>query len=130
VIRRAAAWLSAGLALALLFAGCGSGSQSSSGVTTSAAVPNAPSGRTVQIVMRSLAFNPSAVHAKVGQTVTWDNDDNAPHNVTYVSGPRFRSSRPVLRPGSTFSLALSQPGTIHYYCSIHPWMKATIVVAP
>jgi plastocyanin len=129
VIRRPAAWLLAALALGLLFAGCGSGS-SSSGVTTSAAVSKTPPGRTVQIVMRSLAFNPSAIHVKVGQTVMWDNDDNAPHNVTYVSGPRFRSSRPVLRPGSRFSITVSQPGTIQYYCSIHPWMKATIVVAP
>ena len=85
--------------------------------------------RTVQIVMRSLAFNPPTVHAKLGQTVIWVNEDNAPHNVTYVSGPRFRSSRPALRPGTKFSFTLSQPGTIHYYCSIHPWMTATIVVS-
>ena len=78
--------------------------------------------------MRSLAFNPPAVHAKVGQKVIWINDDSAPHNVTYVSGPRFRSSRPKLRPGSRFSLTLHQAGTIHYYCSIHPWMTATIIV--
>ena len=82
----------------------------------------------MQIVMRSLAFNPPAVHAKVGQKVTWINEDNAPHNVTYVSGPRFTSSRPKLRPGSRFSLTLNQAGTIHYYCSIHPWMTATISV--
>jgi plastocyanin len=80
--------------------------------------------------MRRLAFNPPAVHATVGQTVTWSNEDNAQHNVTYVSGPRFRSSRPTLRPGSKFSITVRQPGTIHYYCSIHPWMTATIVVSP
>jgi plastocyanin len=97
-------------------------------VTTAAAVSTVPPGRTVQIVMRSLAFNPPAIHAKVGQQVTWINEDNAPHNVTYVSGPRFRSSRPKLRPGSRFSFTLNQVGTIHYYCSIHPWMTATITV--
>jgi plastocyanin len=93
-------------------------------------VSTVPTGQTVQVVMRSLAFNPPAIHAKVGQTVTWINDDNAPHNVTYVSGPRFRSSRPKLEPGSRFSLTVHQPGTIHYYCSIHPWMTATITVTP
>ena len=82
----------------------------------------------MQIVMRSLAFNPPTIHAKVGQKVTWINQDNAPHNVTYVSGPRFKSSRPKLQPGSRFSLTLNQAGTIHYYCSIHPWMTATITV--
>lgn len=128
IILNLAAWLSAGVVLGSLLAGCGSGSGSSSGVTTAAAVSTVPPGRAVQIVMRSLAFNPPVVQAKVGQTVTWINEDNAPHNVTYVSGPSFRSSRPKLRPGSRFSLTVHQAGTIHYYCSIHPWMTATIVV--
>ena len=122
-------WLSAAVALGSLPAGCGSGSGASSGAKTTVAVSSVPPGRTVQIVMRSLAFNPRAVHARVGQQVTWSNEDNAPHNVTYVSGPRFRSSRPKLQPGSRFSLTLHQAGTIHYYCSIHPWMTATIIVA-
>ena len=128
IILNIAAWLSAAAALGSLFAGCGSGTGSSSGVTTAAAVSTVPPSGTVQIVMRSLAFNPPAIHAKVGQKVTWINEDNAPHNVTYVSGPRFTSSRPKLRPGSRFSLILNKVGTIEYYCSIHPWMTATIIV--
>lgn len=103
VILNVAAWLSAALALVVLFAGCESGTRSSSGVRTAAAVSTIAASRTVQIVMRSLAFNPPTVHAKLGQTVIWFNEDNAPHNVTYVSGPRFRSSRPALRPGKSRS---------------------------
>ncbi len=80
--------------------------------------------------MQSLYFTPTTVDAKVGQTVVWTNEDSTPHNVTYVSGPRFRSSRPMMRPGAKFSLRLTQPGTIHYFCTLHPWMKATIVVSP
>lgn len=80
--------------------------------------------------MRVLWFYPTTVHADVGQKVVWTNRDNSPHNVTYVSGLRFKSSPRVLPPGARFSLKLTQPGTIHYYCSIHPWMKATIVVSP
>jgi plastocyanin len=79
--------------------------------------------------MKSLYFSPTAVAAKVGQRVMWTNEDGAPHNVSYVSGPRFESSRTMV-PGATFSLRLTQPGTIHYYCSIHPWMRATIAVSP
>jgi len=79
--------------------------------------------------MQSLAFNPTLVHARVGQRISWTNRDNASHNVTYVSGPRFTSSR-TLRTGMKFSIKLTQPGTIHYYCSIHPWMTATIIVSP
>lgn len=79
--------------------------------------------------MKALEFNPTTVHATVGQRVVWNNEDTSPHNVTYVSGPEFRSSRPVLDPGSSFSVTVTQPGTIHYYCTIHPWMKATVVVS-
>jgi plastocyanin len=77
----------------------------------------------------SLAFTPAIVHAKVGRRIMWVNEDSSPHDVRYVSGPRFTSSR-VLSPGAKFSIKLTQSGTIHYFCSLHPWMKATVVVSP
>jgi plastocyanin len=83
---------------------------------------------TVQVVMQSLSFAPDSVKGKVGQGVLWTNEDSSPHNVLYVSGPRFASSH-VLQPGQKFSIRLTHAGTIHYYCSIHPWMKATVVVS-
>ena len=78
--------------------------------------------------MKNLAFSPAAIHAKVGQTVQWTNDDSPPHNVTYVSGPKFTSSS-TMNPGAKFTLKLTKAGTIHYFCTIHPFMKATIVVS-
>ena len=79
------------------------------------------------VTMKNLAFSPTSVSAKVGQTVQWTNQDTPPHNVVYVSGPKFTSSG-TLNTGGQFKLKLTQPGTIHYICSIHPFMKATIVV--
>jgi plastocyanin len=79
--------------------------------------------------MQNLAFSPGTLHAKVGQTITFTNNDSPPHNVTYVSGPKFTSSG-TLNQGQTFKLTLTKAGTVSYYCSIHPFMKATIVVAP
>lgn len=109
--------------LALLFvllglAGCGS----SSGVrsTSSAAV---------HATIKNFAFIPSTIHVRLGQTIEWTNEDAPPHNVTYVSGPKFRSSG-TLRTGARFSIDVTQAGTIRYYCSIHPWMNGTIVVSP
>jgi plastocyanin len=78
--------------------------------------------------MKNLAFLPQTVHAKVGQTVQWVNRDGPAHNVVYVSGPKFASS-PTLSTGGKFTLRLTKPGTIQYICSIHPFMKATLVVA-
>ncbi len=128
--RHARASLPVLAALALALAGCGSSSSSSTSSTTVSQAPadTGGSGPTKHVVMRSLYFNPSVVDAKVGQRVVWNNQDYARHNVTYISGPQFTSSR-VLSHGATFSIKLSQAGTIHYYCTIHPWMKATIVVS-
>lgn len=125
----------------LALTGCGSSSPKSSSTTTANSAPAsstaAPSGGAavsggsgaVQVTMKNLAFSPDAVHATVGQTVQWVNDDGPPHNVTYVSGPKFASSG-TLSTGGKFKLKLTQPGTIHYFCTIHPFMKATIVVSP
>jgi plastocyanin len=122
------------LPLALLaLAGCGSSSSSSStsSSTSASAAPATSSssgaGGAVAVTMKNLAFSPTSVSAKVGQTVQWTNQDTPPHNVVYVSGPKFTSSG-TLNTGGQFKLKLTQPGTIHYICSIHPFMKATIVV--
>jgi plastocyanin len=121
----------------LVIAGCGSSSKSSSSSSTASSNTSAAStqpsggasvsGSAVHVTMKSLAFNPTTVNAKVGQTIEWTNQDGPPHNVTYVSGPKFASSG-TLNTGGTFSLKLTEAGTIHYFCSIHPFMKATIVV--
>lgn len=118
----ARATLPALVVLSFAAAGCGSGSGSQP------AAAQAPPGRTVRVVMKSLFFTPTAAGARVGQRVVWTNRDSAPHNVTYVSGPRFRSSR-TLHSGARFVIRLTVPGTIHYFCSLHPWMKATIDVS-
>jgi plastocyanin len=78
--------------------------------------------------MQNIAFNPTSVNAKVGDTVKWTNNDSVAHNVTYVSGPQFTSSS-TFAGGGTFSLKLTKPGTIQYRCTIHPGMNGTIVVA-
>ena len=122
VQRVARVWLVVA-AVALSAAGCGS----SSHTTTAASTPD-QTGNTVHVVMAHLEFSPLAVNARVGQRLVWTNVDNAPHNVTYVSGPVFKSSG-RLRPGDRFSIKLTQAGTIHYFCTIHPWMRATISVS-
>jgi plastocyanin len=114
-------------ALGLIVTGCGSSSGSGGATSIDSATPP-PAGNTVHVAMKVLEFTPGAVGAKVGQTVIWSNDDSSPHNVTYVSGPRFKSSG-RLEPGARFSLKLTSAGTIHYVCTLHPWMKATLVVS-
>lgn len=123
------------LPLILLVVGCGSSSKSSSSSsspaasnpTTAATGAQKPSGGSVTVVMQNIAFNPGTITAKVGQTVKWQNKDSAPHNVTYVSGPKFASSS-TFSNGGSYSIKLTKPGTIKYVCTIHPGMSGSITV--
>jgi plastocyanin len=130
--------------VALAVTACGSSSSNSSSSSSSsgsaatstprpAAASSTPSssaaGTSIAVTMQNIAFSPQAIHAKVGDTVKWTNQDQVAHNVTYVSGPQFTSSS-TFGNGGTYSLKLTKAGTIQYRCTIHPGMNATIVVGP
>lgn len=80
------------------------------------------------------AFQPNPVNIKVGDTVTWTNDDNTIHTVIEgnpstgedVEGG-FASD--ILGPGVTFEYTFNQTGTFEYYCNLHPNMVGTVVVS-
>jgi plastocyanin len=119
--------------LALAAAGCGSSNSDSSSSSTpapaaSTSTPAASSsGGAVAIKMQNIAFDPKAVSVKVGQKVTWTNDDSVNHNVTATSGADFKSKD--FGQGGTFSFTPTKAGTINYVCTIHPGMEATLTVA-
>ena len=71
------------------------------------------------------AFSPSSLTVKVGDTVTWINNDNHDHTVTSDNGT-FNSGN--IANGSTFSFTFNTVGTYSYNCSIHTSMTGTIVV--
>jgi len=73
------------------------------------------------------AFLPQRITVKPGTTVTWTNDDDAPH--TIASSAKVFKSRP-LDTGDKFSFTFTTPGTYAYFCSVHPQMTGTIVVEP
>ena len=118
--------------VALAAAGCGSSNSSStsSGSSSSASTSTAAassSGGGVAIKMQNIAFDPKAVTVKVGQKVTWTNDDSTDHNVTADSGASFKSKD--FGQGGSFSFTPTKAGTITYECTLHPNMKgATITV--
>jgi plastocyanin len=84
----------------------------------------APGGEaTVRIA--NFAFDPPTIEVAAGQTITWTNEDSAPHTVTLDDGS-VDSGR--LDQGATFAHAFTTPGTFTYHCEIHPSMKGTIEV--
>jgi plastocyanin len=77
------------------------------------------------IVMKNFDFSPMVMTVKAGATVTWKNLDGEPHTVVSPGGV-FRSH--ALDQGDAFTFKFDKPGTYKYICSIHPKMRAEIVV--
>lgn len=97
-------------------------------VTTAACssgpAPSAQRGPT--ITMADLAFSPTTLTVSPGQTVTVVNNDQVTHNVT-ATGGQFRSGNVAPTSSATFK-APTRPGRYPYTCTIHPFMRATLVV--
>jgi plastocyanin len=130
--------IAAGVAVvAVLLAGCGGSSSSSSKSSSSSTPAAAPAstgssaakpaaGGAVAVSMKNIQFSPKSITARVGQTITWTNDDAVDHNVTATSGGAFKSGN--FGQGKTYSTKLTKAGTIQYVCTIHPGMTGMIVV--
>ncbi len=112
------------LLAAALCAGCGSSNSSSSGPSSSAGSSGSSGG--AQVTMRNIAFSPKEMTVKVGQKVTWTNEDGVDHNVTARSGASFRSQN--FGKGGTYSFTPEKKGKIKYVCTIHPGMDGVIIV--
>jgi nitrite reductase (NO-forming) len=72
-------------------------------------------------------YSPATITVVIGvnNTVTWTNNDDATHTITADDGS-FDSG--FLNQGQTWSYTFTTPGTYSYHCSIHPWMKGTVIV--
>ena len=57
--------------------------------------------------------------------MTWTNSDPAPHNITSSDGT-IKSKD--FTNGQSFTYTATKPGTFQYTCTIHPQMKATLIV--
>jgi YVTN family beta-propeller protein len=79
---------------------------------------------TPRITINGFAFVPSQIEVSPGETVTWMNDDGAPHSISVKDqGPSG-----TLTPGSSYSTNFDRPGGYEYLCSIHPYMTGKISV--
>jgi len=96
--------------------------------------PPSPNATTVDILQGSAtnfsitqSYSPDPVTVVVGvnNTVTWVNNDSAPHTVTAYDGS-FDSGN--IAPAGTFTFTFTRPGTYPYYCIYHSWMFGTVIV--
>jgi plastocyanin len=84
-------------------------------------------------------FSPNPVNIRIGDTVTWVNDDTVFHTVTYrpfyggetgklfdsgLSGPNTLTTK-----GKTFSHKFTEKGQYPYFCQLYPTMVGKISVS-
>jgi len=81
--------------------------------------------KTVHASMKGLAFLPKRVELVVGSALVWKNADPLVHTVTAVD-KTFDSG--LIQAGASWRHVFTRPGTYPVTCTLHPFMKATIVV--
>ncbi|MDQ3854243.1 MAG: cupredoxin family copper-binding protein [Thermoproteota archaeon] len=74
----------------------------------------------------SNSYNPNPIEIKVGDTVTWINDDSSRHTVTSSNDSTFDSD--IMRRGERFSFTFDNVGEYPYFCTLHPSMVGTVIV--
>ena len=95
-------------------------------------LPIMEEGKAISIVGNSggNSYNPNLIEIKVGDTVTWINNDSSPHTVTSSSSNDSNFDSGVLRNGEAFSFTFDKEGQYSYFCTLHPSMVGTVAVFP
>jgi plastocyanin len=124
------------LAGALAASACGGGSKEKAtpAATSPAGTPKAttqatqaattPAAQGASVEIKNFAFEPKTVTIKVGQTVTWTNQDSATHTVAGDGGIDSGD----LSKGKSYSKTFDTEGAFDYHCSIHPSMTGQVIV--
>lgn len=80
----------------------------------------------VEIVGITAGFDPAVLVVEPGTTVRWTVTDDSIGHTTTSSDGSWDSG--VLAPGGQFEIALTDPGTYDYTCSLHPSMRGVVIV--
>jgi amicyanin len=75
--------------------------------------------------INNFQFLPPSIEVQVGGELSWTNKQAVPHTVVADDGA-FGSK--VLDQNDAFSFKFTAPGVFSYHCSLHPFMKGTVVV--
>ena len=70
-------------------------------------------------------YTPQSVTLAAGQRFTWTNIGQTPHSATEDTGAWDTG---LVMPGASGSITFGAPGIYAYHCTLHTWMKGTVVV--
>ena len=114
----------------------GSTPSSTSAASTTSATASGPAGPKLPtptlpgaVSIVDFEFSPASQTVKVGEKVTWTNEDPTAHFVKADDGAGVDFSSGDMDSKKTFSFTFDKAGTYKYHCNIHTSMKGTIVVS-
>ena len=76
-------------------------------------------------------FIPYEKSVKMGDTISWSNNDNSKHTVSSGTpgiGHDGKFDSGLFGPGTSFEYTFEKAGTFEYFCMLHPWAKGIVIV--
>jgi len=87
--------------------------------------PGLAASATHTVVMEGVAFTPNVLTVAKGDSIVWVNKDAFPHTAT-AQDKSFDSKE--IAAAKTWRFTAKKAGTFPYVCTLHPTMKATLIV--
>ena len=80
--------------------------------------------------IEDICYIPSNIVVEKGKSVTWLNEDSSFHSVTsgFYPEPSGLFDSGHLDPYQSYTLSFYEIGTYDYFCTLHPWMFAQVIV--
>ena len=80
--------------------------------------------------IEDICYIPSKIIVEKGGSITWLNEDSAFHTVTsgFYGEPTELFDSGYLDPYQYYTLSFDEIGTFDYFCELHPWMFAQVIV--
>ena len=80
--------------------------------------------------IEDICYIPSNIVVEKGKSVTWLNEDSSFHSVTsgFYPEPSGFFDSGHLDPYQSYTLSFDETGTYDYFCTLHPWMFAQVIV--
>ena len=85
---------------------------------------HASAAKSHNIIIKSFTFIPKRLEISVGDTVTWTNKDQVPHNVANLTP--FVKASTYLEKGDSYRLKITD--SMYYICGLHPSMKGEVII--
>ena len=80
--------------------------------------------------IEDICYIPPNIIVEKGKSVTWLNEDSSFHSVTsgFYPEPSGLFDSGHLDPYESYTLSFDEYGVYDYFCTLHPWMKAQVIV--